>query len=99
MTARCCNLRRSTHLRRREERIGFAYEVQTPSRSLRLANEIVFRTYTGSQFKRLLRSLPEFEIAAIYDFSYDVDAPVDLCPTTEDAVFVLRKHKRGQFHH
>jgi SAM-dependent methyltransferase len=87
------------HLHRREERIGFAYEVQTPSRTLRLADEIVFRTYTGPQFKRLLRSLPGFEIAAIYDFNYDVGASVELCPKTEDAVFVLRKQKSGRFHY
>ena len=81
------------NLERREERVGFTYDVQTPRHRFRIADEIVFRTYTPSQFKRLFRDLPGFEIAAIYDFGYDVDAPVELSPETEDAVFVLRKQK------
>ncbi len=78
---------------RRVERVGFSYHVRTPTRKFRLADEIVFRTYTASQFTRLLRDISVFEIAGIYDFGYDVDTPIELGPETEDAVFVLRKRR------
>ena len=80
---------------RRVERVGFSYHVRTPTRRFRLVGEIVLRTYTASQFKRLMRDLPMFEIAAIYDFDYDVDKPIELSPETEDAVFILRKRENG----
>jgi hypothetical protein len=35
--------------------------------------------------------VPEFEIAATYDFSYDMSEPIEIEPETEDVVFVLRK--------
>ena len=39
----------------------------------------------------LRSSVPELEIAAIYDFAYDIKQPIELEPDVEDAVFVLRK--------
>lgn len=77
--------------RRRWERHGLAFDVWTPNRRFRLVDELVFRTYTAPQFDRLLRSVPEFEVAATYDFWHDFDRPIDVGPATEDVIFVLRK--------
>ena len=83
----------TTHrdLKNRVERFSMSYYVHTPKRSFRLADEIEFRTYTTAQFRSLLKKVPELEICEIYDFSYDLDEPIELYPETEDAVFVLRK--------
>ncbi len=67
------------------------YDVYTPSRHLRLVGDVVFRTYTWPQFQSLVAQVPEFEIAAMYDFSYDLRKPVTVNKSTEDIVFVLRK--------
>jgi SAM-dependent methyltransferase len=78
-------------MRRRVERFRMTCDVYTPSRSFRLADEIAFRTYTAPQFKRLLRSVPAWEVAETYDFSYRTSHPITIRPDTEDVVFVLRK--------
>ena len=83
----------TTHrdLKKRVERFSMSYYVHTPTKAFRLADEIEFRTYTSRQFYSLLKKVPELEVAAIYDFAYDLEEPIDLYPETEDVVFVLRK--------
>jgi SAM-dependent methyltransferase len=78
-------------LRKRRERCGMIYDVYTPTRHLRLAGDLVFRTYTWPQFRSLLAKDNDFEIAAQYDFSYDVRKTVEIDRATEDVVFVLRR--------
>jgi hypothetical protein len=78
-------------LREREERFGMTFDVYTPTRSFRMTDEIVFRTYTAAQFRRLIAGIPKLEIAAVYDFTYDFKDPIRVGRETEDAVFVLRK--------
>jgi SAM-dependent methyltransferase len=97
-SARRGNLCVNTHmwtidrdLRHREERFGMTFDVYTPSRSFRMTDEIVFRTYTAAQFRSLVASVPKLEIAAVYDFTYDFKRPVRVDAETEDAVFVMRK--------
>jgi SAM-dependent methyltransferase len=77
--------------RRRRERVGFTFDVYTPTRQFRLADEFVFRTYTADQFRRLLGRVPELELVATYDFAYDARRPIRVNARTEDVVFVLRK--------
>ena len=77
--------------RRRRERLGMTVDVYTPTRRFRLAEEMVFRTYTARQFARLLGRLPQFEPVATYDFAYDVDRPIQVDGQVEDVVYVLRK--------
>jgi SAM-dependent methyltransferase len=79
------------NLRARQERCGMSYDIYTPTRAFRLENEIVFRTYTALQFRRLLRSVPAWNLVGVYDFSYDLAAPINVTPVTEDVVFVLRR--------
>jgi SAM-dependent methyltransferase len=77
--------------RRREERVGFAFDIYTPRKQYRLEDELRFRTYTAGEFDALLARVPELETVATYDFTYDVDRPIRVSGTTEDVVYVLRK--------
>ncbi|MFH1918265.1 MAG: class I SAM-dependent methyltransferase [Planctomycetota bacterium] len=77
--------------RRRRERVGFTFDVYTPTRQFRLKDELRFRTYTAAQFRRLLGRTPELEIVQTYDFGYAINQPVPITAETEDVVFVLRK--------
>jgi SAM-dependent methyltransferase len=97
-TARRGNLRVlsrmwSIHIdrRRRKERVGFRFDIYTPTRQFRLVDEFVFRTYTSDQFLRLLRRVDSLELVETYDFGYQIDEPVQLTRNSEDVVFVLRK--------
>jgi SAM-dependent methyltransferase len=80
-------------LSRRLERYALEFDVYTPTRQFRIRDAFNFRTYTASQFKRLLRRIPAFEIAAVYDFAYDVEKPIDVNRETQDAVFILKRVK------
>ena len=77
--------------RRRRELVAFTLDVQTPRRKFRLADEFPFRTYTAAQFRRLLGAVPALELVETYDFAYDIGQPVEICPRTEDVIYVLRK--------
>ena len=77
--------------RRRRERVAFTFDVYTPTRQFRLADEFVFRTYTAAQFRRLLARVAHLELVETYDFAYDVDQPIRVTAETEDVVFVLRR--------
>ena len=77
--------------RRRRELVAFTLDVYTPTRQFRLADEFPFRTYTAAQFRSLLASVPDLELVETYDFAYDIDRPITICPGTEDVIYVLRK--------
>ena len=57
----------------------------------RTETEWTFRTYDLTQFRRLVRSVPEFEHAAAFDFGYDIERPRRLPDDQLDVVFVLRR--------
>ena len=78
--------------RRRQERMAMTVDVHTPTRQFRLAEEMVFRTYTARQFRRLLRRVARLELVETYDFAYDVDQPVYVDGETTDVVYVLQKN-------
>ncbi len=77
--------------RRRQERVGMTMDVYTPTKQFRLADEMIFRTYTAAQFRRLLGRSVQLELVETYDFAYDADRPVRVGAVTEDVVYVLRK--------
>ena len=77
--------------RRRRERLGLTFDVSTPTRQFRLADELVFRTYTPAQFRRLLDRVAALELVETYDFAYRIDEPIRVGARTEDVLFVLRK--------
>lgn len=80
--------------RRRRQRVGIAVDVSTPSRQLRLVGHFALRTYTDTQFRRLLTRVGRFDVLETYDFTYRLDSPIRVDHRTEDAVFVLRKRRR-----
>lgn len=75
----------------RKERVYLQFDVFTPRRSFRIADEFDFRTYSWEQFQRLLQRVGGWEIAATHDFAYNIDDPVTVDDYTEDVVYVLRK--------
>lgn len=78
-------------LNKREERIGMNYDVYTPSKQFRIEDETMFRTYTAEQMAHLLLREPRLELIEVFDFRYDIDAPVMINEDTEDVVYVLRR--------
>ena len=66
-------------------------DVHAPLKQFRLAEEMIFRTYTAAQFRRLLGRVAHWEPVETYDFSYDFDHPIRVDAVTEDVVYVLRK--------
>jgi SAM-dependent methyltransferase len=79
------------NLRKRQERCGMNVDVYTPTKSFRIADELVFRTYTWPQLKKLLDTVPEWEIAESFDFSYNIHSPIEIDDETEDIVLLLRR--------
>ncbi len=75
----------------RMEHLGMHIDVFTPTKRLRIVDHMDYRTYKKAQFQSLMKKIPELEIAATYDFSYDIDKPIAIKPDTEDVVFVIRK--------
>ena len=61
---------------------------------LRLRDEYQLRRYSAAQFQRLLSSVSGLEMCGVYDFSYDINHPLELTAETSDAVFILRKRAR-----
>ena len=76
--------------RARFENFGISFDITTPSKQFRIEDEFKFRTYTAKQVMRLFAQVPEFELVAIHDFNYDLDDPIELNSSVEDAVFVLK---------
>jgi SAM-dependent methyltransferase len=81
----------ATDRRRRIETIRIKMLARTGQRELRLRTEFPFRMYTARQFRRLLASVPQFELCDVYDFWYEIDHPLELNDEITDTVFVLRK--------
>jgi len=75
----------------RMEYLGMTIDVYTPTQHRKITDEMLYRTYTHRQFLSLLRKVPEFEIAAVHDFAYEIGHQVKIGPTTEDVVFILRR--------
>ena len=80
--------------RKRIETIRFRLTVTTgdpPQRRMRYEDDFPLRMYTAAQFRRLLKSVPAFQLLDVYDFWYDIDDPLKLDNEITDTVFVLRK--------
>ncbi len=75
----------------RLEGLGITLDIYTPTQHRRIVDHMDYRTYTKRQFHSLLKKVPEFEVAAVYDFAYDIENPLEVDETTEDVVYILRK--------
>lgn len=90
----CVNTRMWTtgrDLKAREERCAMTFDIYTPTTSMQLQDEIVFRIYTHKHLKQLLAKVPELELAAVHDFAYETDTQTEINDATEDIVLILRK--------
>lgn len=77
--------------RKRMEHLGVTLDIYTPTSHKRIVDHMEYRTYRNAQFQALLKKVPEFEVAEIYDFAYEIDNPHVITATSEDVVFVLRR--------
>ncbi|EMI19702.1 methyltransferase type 12 [Rhodopirellula maiorica SM1] len=97
-SARRGHLAISTHMWTNErntesriERFGIRFDIHSPSHSFRITDELALRSYTPKQMNRLIQSSKCWEVAATYDFGYDLQHPIEVDASTEDVVYVLRR--------
>lgn len=88
-TIRVLDFSRQTRL----ETVRFSLKVSTPTRIIRTSTDHRLRIYRADQFRKLLRTVPEFELLGVYDFCYDLSESLPLNDELGDAVFVLRRKK------
>jgi hypothetical protein len=77
--------------RKRLETLRFSLRVRSGKKDQRIVSEFPYRLYTADQFRRLLKSVPEFRLLEVYDFWYDIDDSVEFNDELSDAVFILQK--------
>jgi SAM-dependent methyltransferase len=82
-----------TDRRRRIERLRVSLLARDGGKTLRMRDEFPFRMYTTPQFRRLLKSVPAFQLRDTYDFWYDIDEPQPFNDDSADMVFILQKIK------
>ena len=77
--------------KKRMEYLGLKIDVYTPTKHMKIEDEMLYRTYSARQMTSLLKKVPAFECVGVYDFAYDLDQPITIGPDTEDVVYILRK--------
>jgi SAM-dependent methyltransferase len=75
----------------RSERCTMTMDVYTPTRIFQITDELIFRTYTWPQMRALVATVGELELANTFDFRYQIDAPIEVQPDTQDVVLILRR--------
>lgn len=78
------------NLKQRIERCQMVFDVYTPTDQFRIRDEVCFRTYTARQLTDLIAAAGGWELAATYDFAYDLEDPIEIDASTEDVVCILR---------
>jgi len=77
--------------RTRLETVRFSLKATLSTGIVRLQSDHRLRIYRADQFRRLLNSVPEFELLSVHDFCYEPDSELVLDDRLGDAVFVLRR--------
>lgn len=77
--------------KRRRETVRSILTVHENGERFRARTEWTFRTYDDRQLTKLLKSVPELEVAAIFDFHYRFDRPHTLDDDQLDTLLILRK--------
>ena len=77
--------------RKRIERVRSRLIVHEGAREKRFETSWLFRTYSASQFKRLLSSVAALEHIAAYDFHYDIRVPRKLGDCLDTIVVLKRR--------
>jgi hypothetical protein len=65
--------------------------VRRPGGTLRCRDDFALRLYSATQFRRLLRQVPQLELCDVFDFWYDIAEPLRLDGSISDTVAILRK--------
>ncbi len=87
-----CNLQSWAADRRgRTERVRARLIVCDRSGERRYETEWVLRTYSLRQLKSLLRSVPQLQVAAVFNFNLDMNTPLRLDGEYLDNVLILRR--------
>lgn len=81
--------------KQRVERLRITSLVRSPRRTVRLRSEFPLRLYTAAQLRRLLSSVPQWELCEVFDFWYEIDQPRKLDDEMSDTVLILRRQPRG----
>lgn len=76
---------------KRVERFGIRFDIHNPTRSWRIDDVLVLRSYTALQMRKLIARSGVWELVETYDFCYDIDSPVVVDGKSEDVVYVLRR--------
>jgi SAM-dependent methyltransferase len=76
---------------KRVERFGIRFDIHNPTRSWRIEDVLVLRSYTASQMRKLIEKSGAWETVGTYDFCYDMQSPVVVDAASEDVVYVLRR--------
>jgi len=87
-----CNIQSwPANRRKRTEQVRARLVIRCNDDVRRYETHWTFRSYSLSQLKSLLRSVPQLEHVATYDFSHFIDCPIDFDGTQLDTVLVLRR--------
>jgi len=81
----------ATDRRRRIESLQVSLLVRSGKKLWRLRGKFDLRLYTAPQIRKLLASVPAFQLCDVYDFWYDIDEPLKLDNQISDIVFILKK--------
>lgn len=76
---------------KRVERFGIRFDIHNPTRSWRINDVLVLRSYTAAQMRKLIEKSGVWETLATYDFCYNMKSPVVVDACSEDVVYVLRR--------
>jgi SAM-dependent methyltransferase len=79
------------NLKKRIEHCSLTLEVKTPTQQFHLEDELLFRTYTWPQMQKTIAKSKHWEIAALHDFAFRIDEPIEVDATTEDIILILRR--------
>jgi SAM-dependent methyltransferase len=82
---------RDKDVKARIERFNLRFDVYKPTGMHRIDDCLVLRSYTWKQFASMIKKVPEWTIETAYDFSYDIDEPIEIDPGTEDVVYILKR--------
>ena len=77
--------------RKRIEHLRVSSLVRSPGKTVRLRSEFPYRLYTAAQLKKLLASVPQWELCDVFDFWYEIDKPRQLDDEMSDTLLVLRR--------
>jgi SAM-dependent methyltransferase len=77
--------------KKRMERFGIRFDIYTPTQSMRIDDVLELRSYTAQQFRKLLKSVPQWELVELFDFHYNIRRPIELTAETQDVVAILRR--------